>query len=242
MERGLIDFPVCDADFAQHLADIGGVNYNGDPIFRIVWAAAETMSVLSPEGIYEDEHLSNDPIWVLQRWAPPESFGTPELHNMLMADPETGLPLTPYPEFGMYVDVIAFKFRRVENNELKITTIPLDWELIEHAVPIMLQVQEMTFWERKAAIQADKDLRKKAELDRLTDQMLDALPSFYGPVSLRDQQNRTALIDREVAKIEAQWKRFSPLFKKNMPRGFQATSIPKAKLQQWTEEYKNRRN
>lgn len=212
----------CDADFQRHLTDLGGVNYFGEPMFRIVWAQSLMTLMPTASGIYEEEPLDFDPCWLLQKWIPPEAFGTPALYEYMMRDEETGMPLGgPYPEFGQYETIVKFKSARLDTakQQLEITTIPLDWEIIEHALPMMIQAALMNHEEIKAVRRAEKELAAKQVQNEMTDRLFDSLPEFYGPVSFAGQQNRTALIDREMAKIERQWRALG-LDRKRLPRGF----------------------
>lgn len=222
--RDAIEDLVCDLDFAQGLADLGGYNYLGEPVFRMMWASAVRMETPGNHGIYVEEPVPgmNQPCWALQKWLPPEAYGTPELYEMLFKDEETGLMLTgPYPEFGRYETVILFKSAHFDEalKRIIITTIPLDWDVLELALPMLLRCQELTAAEIKAVKAAEKEALERAKLQQMEDRLYDALPSFYGPHSFGGQKMKTSLIDREMAKVEAQWRRLPPHLRKGQ-RGF----------------------
>jgi len=198
----------CPAEFQQHLTDIFGVNCFGDAIFRIVWAQTESVKVATPRGMEDRLVGHNQPCWLLQRWMAPELYGTPELYYWLNSDPATGLPINgEYPELGRYETIITFLHRSIDSGgALVIETIPLDWEVIERAIPVLLASNEMTYWQQKAAIESQEAWENAQLVQQIADRLHDDLPTFYGPVSYAGQGNRTALIDRKKAEIESKWK------------------------------------
>lgn len=189
-----------------------GRNQFGGPNFKIVWGQTETYEMATPYGYRPKLMGNNDPCWMLVRWTPPEMYGTPEVYYALTADAETGLAmLGEYPEFGRYE--ILTKFLRREYNpdtqQLEIHTIPLDWNLIESLIPVMLASQEMTYWEQRAAIEQEEAEENARQVDMIASRLYDDLPMFYGPMSYAGQRNRTALIDRKSEQIEKVWRRFN---------------------------------
>lgn len=222
--RDTIECVECDRDFAHGLADLGGYNYLGEPVFRMVWAQAVRMETPG-QTIYVEEPVPgmNQPCWALQKWLPPEAYGTPELYELLFKDEETGLLLTgPYPEFGRYETIIVFKHAHFDEalKRIIIETIPLDWDVLELALPMLLRCQEMTASQIAVMKAAEKDALEKAKLQQMEDRLYDALPSFYGPVSFGGQRMRTSLIERETAKVERQWRLLPKHLRKAPPRGF----------------------
>ena len=210
--RDAIETLECPPDFAKSLADLGGYNYFGEPVFRMVWAQAVRMETPGDHGIYVEEPVPgmNQPCWALQKWLPPEAYGTPELYELLFKDEQTGLMLTgPYPEFGRYETIILFKHTHFDQalKQVIIETIPLDWDVLELALPMLQRCQTMTSAEIAAVKAAEKEALEKAKLQRMEDQLYDALPSFYGPHSFGGQKMKTSLIERESRKIEEQWRR-----------------------------------
>jgi hypothetical protein len=222
--RDAIEHVEVDEDFAQHLADFGGYNYLGEPIFRMIWASAMRMETPG-RTIYVEEEVPgmNQPCWVLQQWLPPEAYGPPELYEMLFKDEETGLLLTgPYPEFGRYEPIVMFKDARFDKalRRVVINTIPIDWDVLEFMMRVCLSAQELTDQQIQTLKRAEKDAIEKAKLQSMEDRLYDALPSFYGPTSYGGQRIKTSLIERESAKIEAMWGRLPKHIRKSPPRGF----------------------
>jgi hypothetical protein len=200
-----------------------GVNRYGGPNFRLIWGQTETYEVATSHGYAPRLMGNNDPCWMLLKWTAPEMYGTPEVYYALTADAETGLAmLGEYPEFGRYE--ILTKFLRREYNQdtqmLEIHTIPLDWNLIESLIPVMLASQEMTYWEQRAAVEQEQAEENARQLDMIASRLYDDLPSFYGPVSYAGQRTRTALIDRKKEQIEQVWRRRERMLRRQPRRGF----------------------
>lgn len=203
------------------LTAIFGVNYMGDPMFRIVWGQTDTFQVAGLHGYTEHYCGHGQPCWVIQMWRPPEMYGTPEIYYALTTDKETGLAMMgEYPDAGRYETIVPLMSKRIDpdSKRLIIETLPLDWELIERCMPVLQQALEMSYWQRKEAIQAAKDFEEHERLMMAVEGMADAMPSFLGPVSYDGQMNRTALIDREMAKIEHEWRRLGFDKLKRRPR------------------------
>jgi hypothetical protein len=215
----------CPAEFQDYLTHIFGVNHFGGPMFRIVWGQTETFQMAAADGSgYVEKLIGNGkPVWLLQRWMPPEAFGTTELYYRFTADPETGLALLgEYPDFGRYETMITFESKHYDpaTNQLVIETIPLDWEIIERAIPLLMQSQELTYWQIRAALEEQERLEEQAIVAEIADRLSDSLPNFYGPVSYAGQANRTALIDRKKEQIERDWRKRGKALRQEPARGF----------------------
>lgn len=209
----------CPPEFQQHITDIFGVNRFGDPLFRFIWGQTETEIMLTPFGTYEERLLGhNQPCWILQQWEPPEAYGTPELFYYLQTDLDMGLPVMMYPEFGRYKDFMSFLFKEYKNGKLDISTIDLDWVLIDRALPLMIQSLEMSDALKRARQEEYEAIEEQAEVNKIADRLADSLPSFYGPTSYAIQRARQGHLDRKKEQIERQWRTMN-LRKKPM-RGF----------------------
>jgi len=200
----------CPEDFQQHLTDLFGVNRFGEPLFRIIWGQTETQVQLTVDGKYDRVLLGhNQPCWILQRWEPPEVFGTPDHYYFLNRDPESGDVMMEYPEFGNYTDLVTFQSKNYDaaTKELYIETVTLDWSIIEHAFPLIFQTLEMSAMEIESAREQQEAYENSLAVERIADRLYDELPSFYGPTSHAQIANRTALIDRKMAEIEQEWRK-----------------------------------
>lgn len=217
--------PECPTEVSQWLADFGGYNHYGEPVFRLMWLPDMTEIGPSPNGPWLVEYPTRekDPVWILQKWMPPEAYGSPAFYNLCLDDGIFNRAMGPaYPEFGRYESVAKFKTVRYSaaENRVIVSTLPLEWDHILALSELLVRAQLMSAAEIAAAKQAEHELAEKIRLGRLADELFDALPEFYGPVSYDKQITRSALIDRESAKIEAEWRRFSKLFPHGAPRGF----------------------
>jgi hypothetical protein len=213
----------CPEEFTSLLGEIFGVNPFGEPNFRIVWGQTETFDAADGDGYQQRLIGLNQPCWILQRWLPPECYDTPDIYYRVTADPESGLPmLGEYPEFGRYETITPFMLKRYnpETKSLEIKTLPLDWEIIERAIPILFASEQMTEAERLAAQNQREEEENAAIVTEIAERLADSLPTFYGPTSFADQRNRTALIDRKKAEIERAWKQLGIHKRRNPKRGF----------------------
>jgi len=203
----------CPWEFQELLTSIFGVNPFGDPLFRIIWGQTETMDVASPHGTgYFKRYIGHgQPCWIIQRWRPPEIFGTPDLYYQLMADPTSGLPLAgEYPQFGMYETVTPLMTRSLnaETGELEVKTIPLDWEIIERAIPLLQKAEQMTEAERQAALDAIEAAENAAIVAKIAERLYEELPTFYGPVSHAQRRMKRGEMQQREEAIERKWKQF----------------------------------
>lgn len=214
----------CPDEFQGHLTAIFGVNQFGDPNFRIIWGQTETMDVADSFGRgYVKRFIGHgQPCWIIQRWRPAEIVGEPDAYYRLMCDPETGLALAgEYPEFGSYETVTPLMSRQYNERtkELEIKPFPLDWEIIERAIPVLMQAEALTEEEKQAALEAAEAKENAQLVQYIADRLYDSLPAFYGPTSHAARMNKTALIDRKMAEIEQIWKRLGAA-KHKPARGF----------------------
>jgi hypothetical protein len=213
----------CPAEFQDYLKDIFGVNHFGDALVRIIWGQTETWICLSAAGGYEERYIGHgQPCWIIQRWRAPEIFGTPEAYFQLMGDPETGCGLIgEYPQFGMYETVTPLMHREynTRTQELEIRTVPLDWELIEKAIPLLEQAEAMSEAERQEALAAAERAENARIVQQIADRLYDELPSFYGPTSHAQIASRTALITRKMVEVEKKWKQMGPRRRRQPMRG-----------------------
>jgi len=192
------------------MADLFGVNYLGEPMFRFIWGQTETEIQLNAEGFYEERSLGhNQPCWILQMWEPAETYGPPEVFYALNTDVDTGLPVMAYPEFGRYKEICTFLFKKYDpsTGKLDLSTVTLDWALLDRLLPVMMFSLEMSEELKRSKLADAQAEEENAKVQEIADRLSDLLPSFYGPVSYEAQRNRTSLIDRKMAEIESIWRK-----------------------------------
>jgi hypothetical protein len=209
----------CPAEFQQFITDIFGVNYFGMPNFDIVWGQTATYVRATRHGYRDGLVGHGNPAWIIRQWMAPEFYGRPETYYYFTADPETGLSLLgEYPEFGRYEVLVPLMSKRMDGNELVVETLPLDWEIIERVMPVLMAAQALTALQLKAAVEANEARENAEEVAKIADELFDELPSFYGPVSFADQRDRTSKIDRMKEKISRDWAKRDT--RKQPARGF----------------------
>lgn len=208
--------------FQEHLAKQLGLNIYGEPLFRIIWGQTETELVCGTWGTLEERLIGKRvPCWMVQKWNPPELYGTPEIYYTLMLDSSSGIPLLgPYPERGRYETVLKFDNKDFDKKtgELSIRTIPMDWAFMDWIVPILQKSLEVTYWECKRAQEAIEIEENTAAVAEIADRLMDSNPSFYGPTSYAGHMS--SHLDKKAEIIEKEWKRLG-LDKRPKPaRGF----------------------
>ncbi len=178
------------AAIQERVSRAGGANRFGEPNFRVVWGGARLAwiggrwtdrdahgNVLReaielrrvPKYIPEDR-------WHIERWMPPESYGSPDDWRAQTTEIEDGIrvpALGPYPARGEYEH--CFTLQTAQGDFLPLTASACDW--IVRAIE----------WSRRqprpanrAAINA-RETRRSSDWERTADDMLDdALPAFHG--------------------------------------------------------------
>jgi hypothetical protein len=182
-------------------------------MFRMVWGQTETLRVRGAQRRYTDMLVGhNQPCWLLQRWIPPEMFGTPEEYYAMSAD-EDGLSLTgEYPQFGWYDTVVTFIEKRIDGDQLIIETIPLSYQILESLIPVLKAAQEMTEEEREMNRRAIEARENADTIELITDRLEEAMPAFFGPISYAGQHNHTGSafvrdVEERKKRIAAEWER-----------------------------------
>jgi hypothetical protein len=93
----------------------------------------------------------------------------------------------------------------MQDGKMHIEGMPLNSQILDLIVPIIMQAGEIS-WERtKAAL---KDMQEKddaADLTMIEDCMRDAQLAFKGPVSYARQGCRTSIIDKKMEQMTRQW-------------------------------------
>src|SRR5580700_7696778 len=108
----------CPPEFQQFITDRFGVNQFGEPLFRISWSKV-------------------NPCWNIERWMPPETYGTAEMYSALFKGPDGEPIYGEYPWKGRYetIQPLLLKKYNEATKELEVTTLALDWNIIEMAIP-----------------------------------------------------------------------------------------------------------
>lgn len=113
--------PAKPAFFDTSLRHIGGDNPLGEPFLRVSWGwDAKVFRNENPNALaYPGMFLNR---WILEKWLPPEFFGTPEewekSRYFMSADGKKIDSLGPYPRQGRYGYVHAFYAAGIDGTKL----------------------------------------------------------------------------------------------------------------------------
>jgi hypothetical protein len=212
-----------------------GVNQFGDPNYKITWAQNQFHVMGGPYftekgwervGYRERYQATPYPCWQIMRWKQPREYGSPAVwfSNTFLFEWNLYM-LGGYPWRGRYEVLYQLCRKEFVNEKLEIHALPLSHTLIDKIIPLMIEAQNLSVLERKAAQQLAKEHEHKQQVNEIADRMMSDLPSFYGPVSFSRQGVRTSLLDRMMTKIQRRWdavlsgRRTPPQFQRGMFQG-----------------------
>lgn len=126
---------------AKRLTAAGGTNRLGEPNFRVVWGGSRLTWV---GGRWKDHDANGNVIreaielrrvpkyatdrWHIERWTPPEHYGSPEEWYARTTETEDGVRLPalgPYPSRGEYEH--CFTLSGADNEFIPLTATACDW-------------------------------------------------------------------------------------------------------------------
>jgi len=130
------------ASVQQRIARSGGENRYGEPNFRVVWGGSRLTWI---GGRWTDRDTSGNVIreavelrqvpkylpldrWHIERWSPPESYGSPETWREQTTETEDGVrvpALGPYPARGEYEH--CFTLEGAAGEFIALTPAAYDW-------------------------------------------------------------------------------------------------------------------
>jgi hypothetical protein len=174
----------------ERVGRAGGVNRFDEPNFRVVWGGAR-LAWIGGRWTDRDAHgnvlresielrrvpkyLPEDR-WHIERWMPPESYGSPEEWFAQTTEIEDGIripALGPYPSRGEYEH--CFTLQTALGDFMPLTAAACDW--------IVRAIEWSRLQPRRAnrdAI-ASRETRRASDWERTADDMLDdAIPAFHG--------------------------------------------------------------
>jgi hypothetical protein len=181
MIRVLRETHEAPASVQKRVARAGGLNRFGEPNFRVVWGGSR-LAWIGGRWCDRDAHgnVTRETIelrrapkyvpldrWHVERWLPPESYGSPREWYEQTTETEDGIripALGPYPSRGDYEH--CFTLEGIGGEFISLTPAACDW--IVHAVE----------WARRqpreagrAALSA-REARRAREFDRAADEAL----------------------------------------------------------------------
>ena len=167
---------------AERVTRAGGLNWLGQPNFRVVWGGAR-LAWIGGRWTDRDEHgnvirecveLRRVPKylpperWYVERWMPPEAYGPPELWSARTVETEGGIripALGPYPSRGEYEHCFTLQTATGE-------FIPLSPAACDAVVRAIEWARRQAPATKRAALAARESLRER-EWERLADGILD---------------------------------------------------------------------
>jgi hypothetical protein len=177
------------ASVQQRVARAGGLNRFGEPNFRVVWGGAR-LAWIGGRWTDRDAHgnviretiaLRREPKyvphdrWHIERWLPPEAYGSPETWRAQTTEVEDGIAipaLGPYPSRGDYEHCFTLAGPRGE-------FIPLSPAACDWIIRAVEWARRQPRTARLAAITA-RESRRALDFDHLADDIFDdAVPAFH---------------------------------------------------------------
>lgn len=169
------------AEVLERVARAGGLNWLGEPNFRVVWGGSRLTWVggrwtdCDADGnvVRERVELRRVPKylpaerWYVERWMPAEAYGSPEMWVAQTVETENGLrvpALGPYPSRGEYEH--CFTLQSADGGFLALS--PTACDSIARAVE---WARRQPRGSRRAALAA-REVRREREWDRTTDEIL----------------------------------------------------------------------
>jgi hypothetical protein len=169
------------ASLRERITRAGGTNRFGEPNFRVVWGGSRLTWI---GGRWTDRDASDNIIrevvelrrvpkyfphdrWHIERWTPPEFYGSPEIWYAQTVEIEGGIripALGPYPSRGEYEH--CFTLERTNGDFLPLNPSACDW--IVRAIE----------WSRRQPRQAKRlalaarEARRARDFDRAADEIL----------------------------------------------------------------------
>jgi len=212
----------CPPEYQEYVDKIGGLNRFGGSNFRIEWGETETEFVWGIDAIgRKGQHVISKhggiPAWFITSWKPPECFGTPELWYAMSWDPESKIhTLGEFPwrglylpsSFNLYVRKVtgggirygvqdAHGHRQIieEPTRMEIDAMPLAFWVLDLLIPNMLKEIDVTYEQKRVAMQNRKLAEQAAARQRAYDAYMDAAPAWNGAASSKES-NREAWMQR----------------------------------------------
>lgn len=206
----------CPEEFAQRLAEIGGLNRFNEPNFKLYWGQTETYRAggeWAGNGQvtfcgYRDLLVGmNDPGWLLMQWQPPEKYGTPESYYFANYDEGTGLQiLGEYPYSGRYETVIPLIHRQVKDGRLIVEHMPLSSLLLDLIVPIIRNCEQISYTRCKALMDERKEAAEREQVSQIESSLANAFPAFGSASRSGSYLACNSVVQKKAESIERYWR------------------------------------
>lgn len=205
-------------EFQDELTRLGGRNRYDEPNFRLWWGeygygdgsfrAGGVWSVDESYFLgYRDLLRSGEACWCLGQWHDAVEYGTPESFYVSNYDDATNLQiLGEYPYSGRTELLYALRWFERVDEKLIIHPMPLNYEIFERLIPIILMAKNISVEKTRAAheeIRRREEDEKTAGIER---HLRDHADPFRGnAVSFSRQGIRSTVIDQKMLEMQRQW-------------------------------------
>jgi len=172
------------ASIQRRVARAGGANRFGEPNFRVVWGGSR-LTWIGGRWTDRDAHdnilreaveLRQEPKyfplerWHIERWTPPEAYGSPELWHARTVEVEDGIRLAalgPYPSRGEYEH--CFTLENGAREFVQLAPASAEWivRAIEWSRRQPRQARRLAVAAREARRERESDLADDETLDRV---------------------------------------------------------------------------
>jgi hypothetical protein len=151
-----------------------GTNLYAEPLWRVVWGESRYFLAAGADGHFQWFPLYGVPFWVLERWKSPEEWAGPR--DQWLMQEQMGVKLGPYPDRGEYDCSFIFQDNGKPYEPTR--------GAIESVIRMVEAGRSISFMEKRAALRADIDRKREAQLQRGIDIYNDAQGPFrHNPVS-----------------------------------------------------------
>jgi hypothetical protein len=177
-----------------------GTNVFGEPLYRVVWGETrlelvgglwedrdgqpEAKRVMNDKGETRDINLIREvpeyrwipkygiPRWILEKWLPPEHYGSMIIWEATRDEASGLLPLGPFPHRGEYEHSFTFE----ANGQY----IPLTPEVVAGVARLIEAGRTYTRSQKKAALESARAKKRKDWENRVDDIVKDSQDAFGG--------------------------------------------------------------
>ncbi len=194
----------CPPEFEAVLAEAGGVNQYGDPIFRLAWSGSE---VYRAGGYWQNDGFTgyrpvlarNGPqCWMVMEWQEPGADGSPWLYYHRHRDPQTGLcDVGEYPYHGRYYVIRPLIWSGMIDGKLAHEHLELTGFLLEALLASILAWKALSEDRKRLAIM-EEEARKEDELNNLVMEARRSCRPAFGAAS--------AVVAKKVEMFERNWR------------------------------------
>jgi hypothetical protein len=182
----------------EFVTRIGGKNRFGGPNFRVSWGPDRLEKVgvadlhengqLTFGAVYQRKYKPT-PTWILEKWLPPEKYGSSKRWAIEQAYDLDGIKDTRHMILGQYPHRGDYEHCYDIHGQLYFAS-------LEKMIRMIIGSRGVTAAQTKAARLAIEEKKRADFKTRMSEMYKDAAPAFYNPVSYAGQTNRTALMDR----------------------------------------------